>query len=83
MKVRGGNANNSCNVLTKLGFKASFLGSLGGGLDTTWVVDAMKKDGVVVEKCPTYPEYPCPNSVVLSSKQTGRLHFSLLSKCLQ
>ena len=30
LKVRGGNANNSCRVLAELGFPATFLGSLAG-----------------------------------------------------
>ena len=70
-KVRGGNANNSCTVLSRLGFKTSFYGSLATGLEADWVVEGMQEDGVIVEDCPRYSGYPCPNSVVITNSSTG------------
>merc|ERR1711892_788886 len=61
-KVRGGNANNSCNVLAQLGFKSTFFGTLAIGLESDWVM---------VGDCPRYSGYPCPNSVVLINSATG------------
>ena len=37
LKVRGGNANNSCRVLAELGFPATFLGSLAGQVHTSYL----------------------------------------------
>ena len=57
--------------MAKLGFKSSFLGTLATGLEADWVVDGMRKDGVMVEDCPRYSGHICPNSVVLTNKITG------------
>ena len=70
-QVRGGNANNSCNVLSRLGFPASFLGTLADTPESEWMLQSMKNDGVTVENCPTYPDQITPNSVVITNKNTG------------
>ena len=57
--------------MAKLGFKSSFLGTLATGLEADWVVESMRKDGVMVEDCPRYSGHTCPNSVVLTNTVTG------------
>ena len=57
--------------MAQLGFKSTFFGTLAIGLEADWVVDGMRKDGVVVGDCPRYSGYPCPNSVVLTNSATG------------
>ena len=69
--MRGGNANNSCTVLSHLGIRAAFLGTMAQGMEADWVLEGMVEDGVKVENCPRYSGYPCPNSVVITNTATG------------
>ena len=52
-KVRGGNANNSCTVLSHLGFSVSCLGTSADDEDSemmrTWMRD---RDNISLEHCP-------------------------------
>ena len=69
---RGGNANNSCTVLSHLGLSSTFLGTFARDLDGQWLRQSLLEDGVEVgADCPEHSGYVCPNSVVLSNTTTG------------
>ena len=68
---RGGNANNSCTVLSYLGLRARYLGTFATSPESVWLRQGLQEDGVEVEGCPEYPGHTAPNSVVLSNITTG------------
>ena len=68
---RGGNANNSCTVLSHLGLRATFLGTFAACQDARWLRQSLLEDGVEAGGCPEHPDHVCPNSVVISNTTTG------------
>ena len=69
---RGGNANNSCTVLSHLGLSSTYLGTFARCEDSQWLRQGLLEDGVEVGAgCPEHSGYVCPDSVVLSNITTG------------
>ena len=71
LQSRGGNANNSCTVLSYLGLRARYLGTFATSPESVWLRQGLQEDGVEVEGCPEYPGHTAPNSVALSNITTG------------
>lgn len=68
---RGGNASNDCTVLSLLGSKCEFIGTLTGGHHLAFLQDDMKKYNINYSHCPQLKESGCPISTVILSLNSG------------
>lgn len=68
---RGGNASNSCTVLSHLGYPCEFLGVLSNEKFSQFIQDDMQKHKIDFSHCPTTEKSECPTSVVILSKENG------------
>ena len=70
-RSRGGNASNSCSVLSQIGLKCEFLGTLARSKDTDWILEEFLGLGVECANCPVLDNHITPNSVVIAARNTG------------
>ncbi|XP_041835948.1 ketohexokinase isoform X3 [Melanotaenia boesemani] len=68
---RGGNASNSCTVLSLLGASCSFMGSVVAGHVTDFILEDFQKFGVDVSLVSEHSQCTAPVSVVISNISTG------------
>ncbi|XP_008553210.1 ketohexokinase-like [Microplitis demolitor] len=68
---RGGNASNNCTVLSRLGSKCEFFGTLGAEHHLKFLKDDMIKYSIDFDHCPIIERIGCPISTVILSLQTG------------
>ncbi|CAD6229407.1 GSCOCG00006577001-RA-CDS [Cotesia congregata] len=68
---RGGNASNNCTVLSKLGSKCEFFGTLGTEHHLKFLKDDMLKYSIDFSHCPVIDKIGCPTSTVILSLQAG------------
>ncbi|XP_046643693.1 ketohexokinase-like isoform X3 [Daphnia pulicaria] len=62
---RGGNASNSCSVLSQLGMKTEFLGTLSNSIQLDFIQRDFAEHSVSIEHCPIFPECEFPTSIVI------------------
>uniref|UniRef100_A0A096LU73 Ketohexokinase n=1 Tax=Poecilia formosa TaxID=48698 RepID=A0A096LU73_POEFO len=77
---RGGNASNSCTVLSLLGAPCAFMGSLAAGPVADFILEDFQKFGIDVSLVSEHAQCVSPSSVVISNIHTRRSCF--LSVCL-
>lgn len=69
---RGGNASNSCSVLTELGEPAEYFGTLADGcLETDTMIRDFREHGIPIDNCPRHPDTLCPYSTIIVNSQNG------------
>ncbi|KAM4521369.1 ketohexokinase-like, partial [Fundulus diaphanus] len=68
---RGGNASNSCTVLSLLGAPCAFMGSLAAGPVADFILEDFQKFSIDVSLVSEYAECISPASVVISNISTG------------
>ncbi|XP_062419714.1 ketohexokinase isoform X6 [Pungitius pungitius] len=68
---RGGNASNSCTVLSLLGAPSAFMGSLSAGPVTDFILEDFQKFHIDVSLVSKHAQCALPASVVVSNISTG------------
>ncbi|XP_069584762.1 ketohexokinase isoform X4 [Ranitomeya imitator] len=68
---RGGNASNSCTVLSLLGAPCAFMGSLAPGYIADFTVDSLTSYGIDVGHVVSHPGSSFPASIVISNITNG------------
>ncbi|XP_069829390.1 ketohexokinase isoform X5 [Dendropsophus ebraccatus] len=68
---RGGNASNSCTVLSLLGARSAFMGSLAPGYIADFTMDSLTRYGIDVEHVVSHPGSSFPASIVISNISSG------------
>ncbi|XP_075770625.1 ketohexokinase isoform X3 [Pelodiscus sinensis] len=68
---RGGNASNSCTVLSLLGAPCAFMGSLAPGHAADFVLADLRRYGVELTHVVLHPASSFPTSIVISSVSRG------------
>ncbi|XP_030410876.1 ketohexokinase isoform X4 [Gopherus evgoodei] len=68
---RGGNASNSCTVLSLLGAPCAFMGSLAPGHAADFVLADLRRYAVELTHLVSHPESSFPTSIVISSASRG------------
>ncbi|XP_039388875.1 ketohexokinase isoform X1 [Mauremys reevesii] len=68
---RGGNASNSCTVLSLLGAPCAFMGSLAPGHAADFVLADLRRYAVELPHLISHPESSFPTSIVISSASRG------------
>ncbi|XP_067359746.1 ketohexokinase isoform X3 [Channa argus] len=68
---RGGNASNSCTVLSLLGASCAFMGSLSAGPVADFILEDFRKTRIDVSLVSQYAECEIPASVVISNISSG------------
>ncbi|KAF7655684.1 hypothetical protein LDENG_00052440 [Lucifuga dentata] len=68
---RGGNASNSCTVLSLLGAPSAFMGSLAAGPVADFILDDFKKFHIDISLLSEHAQCVLPASVVISNATTG------------
>lgn len=68
---RGGNACNTCTVISQLGQSCEFFGFLSNQQFSTFIQDDMRKYKIDFSHCPVTDEHECPKSVVILSINGG------------
>ncbi|KAL3059374.1 hypothetical protein OYC64_011324 [Pagothenia borchgrevinki] len=68
---RGGNASNSCTVLSLLGAPCAFMGSLSSGYVADFILEDFQKFHIDVSLVPERAQCDLPTSVVISNINTG------------
>nr|XP_057911060.1 ketohexokinase isoform X3 [Doryrhamphus excisus] len=68
---RGGNASNSCTVLSLLGSPCAFMGSLCAGPVASFIVEDFQKLNVDMSLVSEHAQCITPTSLVISSRSTG------------
>ncbi|XP_073191535.1 ketohexokinase isoform X8 [Lepidochelys kempii] len=68
---RGGNASNSCTVLSLLGAPCAFMGSLAPGHAADFVLADLRRYAVELTHVVSHPESSFPTSIVISSVSRG------------
>ncbi|XP_072237436.1 ketohexokinase isoform X6 [Leuresthes tenuis] len=68
---RGGNASNSCTVLSLLGAPCAFMGSLATGPMADFIVEDFQKFGIDTSLVSEHAQCTSPASVVISNIKTG------------
>uniref|UniRef100_A0A8D3BXR7 Carbohydrate kinase PfkB domain-containing protein n=1 Tax=Scophthalmus maximus TaxID=52904 RepID=A0A8D3BXR7_SCOMX len=68
---RGGNASNSCTVLSLLGAPCSFMGSLSAGPVADFILEDFQKFHIDVSLVSEHAQCVLPASVVISNSTTG------------
>lgn len=68
---RGGNASNTCTVLSLLGSSCEFFGTLSTDEHINFLQNDMKKYNIDFSHCPMVQGIGCPMSTVILSQSTG------------
>uniref|UniRef100_A0A8C6WKJ2 Ketohexokinase n=1 Tax=Neogobius melanostomus TaxID=47308 RepID=A0A8C6WKJ2_9GOBI len=68
---RGGNASNSCSVLSLLGSSCSFMGSLSPGPVSDFIRDDFRKFRIDVSLVTEHAQCELPASIVIGNRRTG------------
>lgn len=68
---RGGNASNTCTVLSQLGSTCEFFGTLSAEEHLSFLQNDMKKYGIDFSHCPMVENIGCPTSTVTLSLSSG------------
>ncbi|KAM9717204.1 ketohexokinase isoform 3-T3 [Menidia menidia] len=68
---RGGNASNSCTVLSLLGARCAFMGSLAAGPVADFILHNFQKFGIDASLVTEHAQCTSPASVVISNIRTG------------
>lgn len=68
---RGGNASNTCTVLTQLGSTCEFFGTLSAEEHLQFLKNDMEKHNIDFSHCPMVENIGCPTSTVILSLCTG------------
>ncbi|XP_041817886.1 ketohexokinase isoform X1 [Chelmon rostratus] len=68
---RGGNASNSCTVLSLLGASSAFMGSLSAGPVADFILEDFQKLDIDVSLVSEHAQCVLPTSVVISNVSTG------------
>uniref|UniRef100_A0A3B4WV08 Ketohexokinase n=1 Tax=Seriola lalandi dorsalis TaxID=1841481 RepID=A0A3B4WV08_SERLL len=68
---RGGNASNSCTVLSLLGAPCAFMGSLSAGPVANFILEDFQKFHIDVSLVSEHAQCVLPASVVISNTSTG------------
>uniref|UniRef100_UPI00398F676D ketohexokinase isoform X1 n=2 Tax=Pristiophorus japonicus TaxID=55135 RepID=UPI00398F676D len=68
---RGGNASNSCTVLSLLGVPCGFMGSLAPGRVSDFISDDLRRYGIDVTNVIVHAESSFPASIVISNINSG------------
>ncbi|XP_067890150.1 ketohexokinase isoform X3 [Heterodontus francisci] len=68
---RGGNASNSCTVLSLLGAPCGFMGSLAPGRVSDFIYDDLRRYGIDVTNVIVHAESSFPASIVISNINSG------------
>nr|XP_046164251.1 ketohexokinase isoform X3 [Oncorhynchus gorbuscha] len=68
---RGGNASNSCTVLSLLGAPCAFMGSLAPGHVADFVLDDFQKYQIDISLLSEHPHSSFPTSMIISNVTTG------------
>ncbi|XP_072000151.1 ketohexokinase isoform X1 [Engystomops pustulosus] len=68
---RGGNASNSCTVLSLLGAPCAFMGSLAPGYIADFTLDSLTSYGIDVRHVVSHPGSSFPASIVISNISNG------------
>nr|XP_004558982.1 ketohexokinase isoform X3 [Maylandia zebra] len=68
---RGGNASNSCTVLSLLGAPCAFMGSLSAGPVANFILEDFQKYCIDVSLLSEHPQCFLPASMVISNTSTG------------
>ncbi|XP_069746870.1 ketohexokinase isoform X12 [Narcine bancroftii] len=68
---RGGNASNSCTVLSLLGAPCGFMGSLAPGRVSDFIYDDLRRYGIDVTNLIVHAESSFPASIVISNIKKG------------
>ncbi|XP_026667825.1 ketohexokinase-like [Ceratina calcarata] len=68
---RGGNASNTCTVLSQLGSSCEFFGSLSAEEHLCFLQNDLLKNNIDISHCPLVAEIGCPTSTVILSLSSG------------
>lgn len=68
---RGGNASNTCTVLSQLGSSCEFFGSLSAEEHFCFLKNDLLKNNIDIAHCPHVPGIGCPTSTVILSLASG------------
>ncbi|KAG7207724.1 hypothetical protein KM043_009340 [Ampulex compressa] len=68
---RGGNASNTCTVLSLLGNSCEFLGTISAEEHLNFLQNDMRKYNIDFSHCPMVREIGCPTSTVILSLNSG------------
>ncbi|XP_017331646.1 ketohexokinase isoform X3 [Ictalurus punctatus] len=68
---RGGNASNSCTVLSLLGAPCAFMGSLAAGPIADFILNDFKMYHIDVSLVTEHAQCSCPTSVVIGNQTSG------------
>uniref|UniRef100_A0A4W5P338 Ketohexokinase n=1 Tax=Hucho hucho TaxID=62062 RepID=A0A4W5P338_9TELE len=68
---RGGNASNSCTVLSLLGAPCAFMGSLAPGHVADFILDDFQKYQIDISPLSEHPHSSFPTSMIISNVTTG------------
>ncbi|XP_032878255.1 ketohexokinase isoform X1 [Amblyraja radiata] len=68
---RGGNASNSCTVLSLLGASCGFMGSLAPGRISDFIYDDLRRYGIAVPNVIVHAESSFPASIIISNISNG------------
>jgi ketohexokinase len=72
---RGGNAANTAVVLSRLGHRAEFLGTLAQAAETAVIEQDFRRQDVAFEHCPRLPGLPPTSSIYLSGGSRSIVHY--------
>ncbi|CAK9798801.1 Khk [Anthophora quadrimaculata] len=68
---RGGNASNTCTVLSQLGSSCEFFGTLSAEEHLNFLQNDMQKNNIDFSHCPMVENIGCPTSTVILSLSSG------------
>ncbi|XP_017793023.1 PREDICTED: ketohexokinase-like isoform X2 [Habropoda laboriosa] len=68
---RGGNASNTCTVLSQLGSSCEFFGTLSAEEHLNFLRNDMQKNNIDFSHCPMVENIGCPTSTVILSLSSG------------
>ncbi|XP_034253103.1 ketohexokinase-like [Thrips palmi] len=70
-KRRGGNASNSCTVLSQLGAKCEVLGTFASDDYAKFLQEDLKKDGIIFSHCAIHSKFETPFTNIILSRSSG------------
>ena len=82
LKVRGGNANNSCRVLAELGFPATFLGSLAGQVAPDQPINRTREVVNKLRDCHNVVMIELPIQAAISQEEEPFSFHMLICQCV-
>ncbi|XP_060789804.1 ketohexokinase-like isoform X1 [Neoarius graeffei] len=80
---RGGNASNSCTILSLLSAPCAFMGSLAPGPIADFILNDFKMCSIDVSLVTEHVQCSCPASVVISNQTSGTRTILHMNRCVR